>query len=220
MVRWLFSLTMVLILIGCSDKDSSDQKVAPSETPAPTSALSVYGGPLLNTPNPDHHAENCSINNPDGECGVAVGNVEENALPLPLISQNVLGIEMGIPEGFEILENNENEVIIETDDEETFPGDFFVIIQLGTANDVETLLNRYAKLDYDRQVDYENRSETLNGYRLPNSDLGMVAIVVLDQELDQYLMMQGIVLPGYWGKYEATFVEMTKSVEILTPASS
>ena len=214
-------LMMILGLAGCdSDNENSAEVATPVPTAAPTSVLSGYSGPLLRTPDPDSHAGDCSIDDPNGECGLSVIDIQENALPLPLSMQDVSGVRMGVPEGFEVLEVGADKVIIETDDEETYPGDFFVIVERGTLADVNTMLNRYTGLDYDRHVDFQNEVGTLNGYRLPNGNLGMVAVVELASDDDQYIMMQGIVVAGYWPKYEATFIEMAQSVELpSTPAS-
>ena len=215
MGRWSFLVILVLILVGCGGEDEDSEGVAsPSATPAPTSVLSGYSGPLLNTPNPDSHAEDCSMDDPDGACGVSVIDIEENALPLPLVMQDVAGVIMGVPEGFDLLDGSADEVIIEAADDEAFPGGFFVVVGHGTADEVDRLLNRYVGLDYDRRAEFQNTAGTLNGYRLPNGNSGMVAIVELDEGGDSYLMMQGIVGAGYWPQYEATFIEMALSVEL------
>lgn len=216
--RWLLVLIFGFVLVGCGgdeDKDS-EEAASPSSTPVPTSVLSGFSGPLLNTPDPNRHGEDCSIDDPDGSCGVSVINIEENALPLPLGMQDVAGVMMGVPEGFDVVDNGADEVFIETEDDEAFPGNFFVIVEHGTADEVDRLLNQYVGLDYDRRADFQNEAGTLNGYRLPNGNLGMVAIVELDAEGDDYLMMQGIVVAGYWPQYEATFIEMAQSVELVS----
>jgi hypothetical protein len=212
MRRWVL-VVIVLGLAGCGsgDNDTTELESA-SPTSAPTSILSGYSGPLLRTPDPASHAEDCSIDDPNGECGLSAIDIQENALPLSLTIQNLSGVMMGVPDGFEVVEAGVDKMIIETDDTETYPGDFFIIVEQGTSTEVNTLLNRYVSLDYNRRIDFQNHAATLNGYRLPNGDLGMVAIIELDGNTDQYLMMQGVVVTGYWPKYEATFIEMAESV--------
>jgi hypothetical protein len=215
MWRWFLVLIVAVVLVGCSSDDQEPEATKIRlETAAPTSFLAGYSGPLLRTPDPNIHDGDCSIDDPDGACGISVSGIQENAPPLPLVLQNVAGVMMGVPESFQALESGVDRIIIETDDVETYPGDFFVIVERGTADEVDSLLNRYAGLDYDRRVDFQNESGTLTGYRLPNGDLGMVIVIELDSDADMYMMMQGIVVSGYWPKYEATFIEMARSVEL------
>lgn len=211
-MRRLFVLICAgLLLAACNNKkeDQGNEDREPTAIPAPTSVVAGFDGPLLN-PITNNTSEDCLLN-PEGgsDCSVAVGHVEESAMPLPLTPQAVLDITLGIPADFEVLPVGD-QVSIETNDSEAHPGNFRVFVQWADAEGVDKLLASYTNLDLSHKA--EQTRGNLDGYTIPNAELGMVG--VWQVESTRYLVLEGFVSPGYWPMYAATFQAMFDSVEI------
>ncbi len=213
-MRKLFLLSLVLILVACSNDDNSSQEnreTSPSTTPEPTSVVASFNGPMLNPTVVGD--DDCDIFPEEGEeadCGLEENPDVDDALPLPMNEQPVLGMMLNVPEGFEVLVFSDNEAVIETTDLEAHPGDFQILVHWATAEEVEQLLAGYTNLDYSQQHDQANAAGTLTGYTIPNGELGMVAMWVVDE--GRYFVMEGSTVAGYWPLYAATFRQMAISI--------
>jgi hypothetical protein len=207
---WLTGVLIgVLVACGGDKDDKSDPNDQPTPTPAPTSVLTGFTGPLLN-PLANHSAQDCSLDPNATDCGIQVGAVQENALPLPLVMRQVLdAVTIGVPEDFETLVFG-SQVSIETSHSENHPGDFRVLIQWQDADGVQKLLASYANLDRSRKV--ERSVDTLNAYSIPNGERGMVSVIEVSTA--RQLVIEAFVSPGYWPLYAATFNAMLASLSI------
>lgn len=198
-----FILALLILVTACStdtDDNSDTADTPPTQTPAPTSVFaSNFDGPRLNTGPALNTAADCSLD-PDAE-GCGVGEVVEvdDALPLPLTDTAWEDIIVGVPVGFDALEFNE-QLIIETQDTEQYPGNFTVIINKRTAEELESTLANFAALDESQRRTVENALG--EGYIIPNANRGMVGVWPLAE--GNFLLVRASVSPGYWPAYAAT----------------
>lgn len=207
---------LLLVLVACAKdegKKTVDEVKSPSATPAATSLFTSFDGPLLN-PISNTGAEDCSLNPEAGsDCTVPVGAVDGNALPLALKTESILEVDLGIPEGFEVLMMGER-ASIEAIHTDTHTGDFRVFIQWLDGAGVEKLLNSYSGLDMTQKADIHSGDWT--GYAIPNGNRGMVAVWLLDE--DRQFVLEGFASPGYWPQYAATFNKMLSTIAFETDA--
>lgn len=203
---------MILLLAACGgekDKDTPQPTAEPSATSAPSIATN-YTGPLLNPLSDTTDEEACKV---DSDCNIfASVEIEGEALPLPLVPQNILGLSIGVPENFEFFIIG-TQAIMSTLDNEQHPGNFRVTLQWLDEDGVGRLLGGYTQLDEVNRVDYQ--TDTLSGYTLPNgpdSELGMVGVWTAPD--GRILVTEGFIDPGYWPLYAATFRTMIDSITL------
>lgn len=196
-------------MIACSsdDADSGTIEATPTPSPEPTSIFaSSFDGPRLNPVAETENAD-CSLDDEDGGCGVGAVAEVDSALPLPLITQTWSGIRIGIPEGFERIDFN-NQLIIEAADIDEHPGNFTVSIRIDTPDEIDAILTTYADLNMTQQRDFDTAIGAI--YTIPNANRGMIAVLTLSDE--QQLLIQASVVAGYWPAYATTFDEMLTSL--------
>lgn len=212
-MKWRVLLVIGLLLTACSGNKKGEPiptTSEPSPTFAPTRVITNYTGPLLNPLSDDDVDESCEVGS---ECNIfASVDIEGEALPLPLTPQMVLGLVVGIPNGFEAIMLS-NQAIIATVANEQHPGNFRVTLQWLDVVGVERLLKGYTQLDEVNRVEYHTNS--LTGYTLPNgvdSELGMVGVWTTPD--GRTLVTEAFVDPGYWPLYAATFRSMIDSITL------
>lgn len=217
MQKWLifFLLPMLLVvLVACDGNEDNNDNHAPSipsATPEPTSVFaSQFNGPRLN-PDSESGSVDCSLD-PDAE-GCRVGDAPSNvddALPLPLTEMEWSGIRLGVPEGFEAQDYG-SLLSIEAIDSAAHPGAFQVAFRLSDTAGMERLVNRYEA----EQMPHDN--DIGDGFTIQNEDRGMIGVWPIAN--NQYLIVEGVSVPGYWSQYAATFNTIIEELALLEDAS-
>lgn len=220
---WIVMMIVLLALVACGgdDSDEGSDSESPSATPemtgpTPTSPLDALSNNSLNALSQGTEDEDCPIETVEGEESDCLNFDEadtavEAATPIPLQTEQLVGLSVGVPEGFEALAFDENEAVIQPIDTQAPPGEFHVQIHWRDAEGVEALLATYQSLDEDARTNHENAVGS--GYVVPNGDLGVIG--VWEASEDRYLVIEGFVAPGFWPMYAATYTEIVDTVRLL-----
>lgn len=208
---WLLVAISLLVLVGCrtaaDDNTDTTPTLAPTASPTSLFAVGVFAGPRLNSA-PESTIGDCSLDPNATGCGVRTVVEVDDALPLPLEVTYWEGIAIGVPEGFETLDFNE-QLIIETTDTEAHPGNFTLIFSRQTAEEIDKALTDFADLENDRTVITNGLGE---GYTRLIGNRGIVGVWPLESE--QFLFVRASVSPGYWPAYAATMSEIAATLRL------
>ncbi len=217
--RILMLLALLLVLVACggdeeeSDNESDSQDATPTVELAPTDNTDPSGIGLGGDVDDD---ESCAISlDPDAdedcaEPGLGLTPVVNLNNEPQLIEQEVLGITISVPEGFEALPLSDTRVVFEPTDTERYPGQVQFFVEWLSGQELEALLATYANLDEDQRVDY---TEPVEGYTIPQGDEATVG--VWQVEPDRLLVIRGAAASPVWEDvYRDLFESIFTSVEL------
>jgi hypothetical protein len=137
-------------------------------------------------------ASECSA---DGECS-SVFTVDEATDALPLMPQEVAGIELGIPEGYTSFTMGEETIFTNSDD----AGGFSITI-------TRSLPERLESVDFEAGDAIQN-----GGWKVNTQDYGAAARFTTAE--GEMIFIEGLANPGYWPAYRVTFDAILETVTI------
>jgi hypothetical protein len=218
MRRSIGLLLLVFALAACANENSEPEQESTSATLPPTSIITDYTGPILNSSSSSGGSSNESCgepdpNNPNAGCVAHTTQNTSSSAPLPLTERTIAGLTIGVPEGFELLDLGNRWLISALDAEATL-GEFTVTIRQVPTAEIENILGEIADLDQSEKIDHQNPDSGLNGYSIPYGERGEIG--VFEMESGQQIVINGFAAPGAWPNYSATFEQMLASLSFAT----
>jgi hypothetical protein len=216
MRRCIGILLVVVVLAACANDEGGDEKKSTSLPPTPTSIITDYTGPILNSSTSSGGSSNESCgepdpNNPNAGCVAHTTQNTASSEPLPLTEQTIAGLTIGVPEGFELIDLGGRWLVSALDAEAT-PGEFTVTIRQVPTTEIENILGEITGLDESEKVD--RQTSNLNGYSIAYGERGEIGVFEIDD--GQQLIVNGFAAPGAWSNYRATFENMLVSLRFVT----
>lgn len=213
MRRGIAILWLMMALAACANDEGEAEKKSDNSIVTPTSIISGYTGPVLNSNSSSDTCSEPDPNDPDAGCVAHTNQTNTSSAPLPLTEQTSAGLTIGVPAGFELLDLG-NRWIISALDAEATPGEFTVTLRQASTEEVEAILGQIVGLDASQKIDRQNSDKSFSGYSIPYGERGEIGVFEIGQ--GQHLVINGFAAPGAWPTYSTTFWQMLDTLRFAT----
>lgn len=204
-------LFIMIVVVACGNDDDGNSSSGDSSnvvTPEPTRRVVEFQGPILGDPSSQGVSfETCE----EGEdCDAQRPTIVADRGALPLTPTTIAGIEIGVPEGFEIEDFGTSLLMIPLTDEEA-EGNFNITFRRMNQTDLDNWLLQFSDLD-PQAFARQNGDGSLTGETIGYGGRGQIVIWTVGGE--EYLVAHGFANLGYWPLYSATFEAMMDSMRL------
>jgi len=192
MKKFVFLWIGIVLLAACSQQKAEQPTVPP---PTPTSITLGLAGPML-SPNPGAAEEESACTAESGCVVIPEEVAAEDALPLT--TQEINGLTLGVPEGYRATVSGEDVIIsaVSLDAE----GGFMVSLRQVDETPDAIAWEQGAAINTDH----------ISGHWLLKGKRGAVALLTTSAGKQVYV--EAFSSPGYWAAFQATFEAMLASV--------